>query len=105
MNDIVEIGDHNFEREVLTSEKPVLLDFGAVWCGPCRALWPVIQSIASEFADQVRVGKVDIDEAPGVSSRLRIRGAPTVVVFKGGREVGRHVGVTRRETLVKLLDL
>jgi thioredoxin 1 len=80
-----------------------LLDFSAVWCGPCKMLAPIVEKIADENVGKFRVGKLDIDDSPGVAAKFGIRGVPTVVVFKGGKEAGRHVGVTNKETLLKLL--
>jgi thioredoxin 1 len=100
---VLEINDGNFETEVLSSEVPFLLDFSAVWCGPCKVLAPVVEKLANEYQGKVKVGKLDIDESPGVASKFGIRGVPTVVVFKGGKESGRHVGVTNKETLLKLV--
>jgi thioredoxin 1 len=102
---VLEINDGNFETEVLSSEVPFLLDFSAVWCGPCKVLAPVVERLASEYQGKVKVGKLDIDESPGVASKFGIRGVPTVVVFKGGKESGRHVGVTNKETLLKLVGV
>jgi thioredoxin 1 len=102
---VLEINDGNFETEVLSSEVPFLLDFSAVWCGPCKVLAPVVEKLASEYLGKVKVGKLDIDESPGVASKFGIRGVPTVVVFKGGKESGRHVGVTNKETLLKLVGV
>ena len=102
---VLEINDGNFEKEVLSSEVPFLLDFSAVWCGPCKVLAPVVEKLAGEFVGKVKVGKLDIDESPGVASKFGIRGVPTVVVFKGGKESGRHVGVTNKETLLKLVGV
>jgi thioredoxin 1 len=102
---VLEINDLNFESEVLKSSLPFLLDFGAVWCGPCRVLAPVVDKLADEVAGKARVGKLDIDDSPATASKFGIRGVPTVVVFKDGKESGRHVGVTSKETLAKLLGV
>jgi len=102
---VLEINDLNFESEVLKSTVPFLLDFSAVWCGPCRVLAPVVDRIADELNGKVRVGKIDIDDSPDTAAKFAIRGVPTVVVFKGGKESGRHVGVANKETLVKLLGV
>lgn len=100
---IIELTDANFEAEVLKSTVPVLVDFTATWCGPCKALAPVVEKLADEFAGTYKVAKLDIDEAPGVTQKYGVRGVPTVMVFKSGEKTGQHVGVTNRDTLVKLL--
>ena len=100
---VLEINDLNYDAEVLQSPAPFLLDFTAAWCAPCRALEPVIERIADENVGKFRVGKVDIDGSPGVVKKLGIRGAPTVVVFKGGRESARQLGVAKRERLLAWL--
>jgi len=103
---VLEITDGNFESEVLGSgETPFLLDFSAVWCGPCKVLAPIVEKLADEYKGKVKVGKLDIDDSPSVASKFGIRGVPTVLVFKGGKESGRHVGVTNKETLLKLLGV
>ena len=102
---VLEINDLNFETEVLKSTEPFLLDFSATWCGPCKVLSPIVDKLADEYKGKVRVGKLDIDDSPGVTTKFGIRGVPTVVVFKGGAEAGRHVSVTNKETLVKLLGV
>jgi thioredoxin 1 len=106
MNDPIEtIDDLNFEREVLGSELPYLLDFSAVWCAPCKALSPILAQLASEFRGSLRVGKIDIDSAPAVAARYGVRGAPTLLMFRGGREVGRRLGFTHKQNLVALTGL
>jgi thioredoxin 1 len=94
--------DSNFDQEVLKSSKPVLVDFTATWCGPCRALAPIIDQVAEELDGEVIVGKVDIDESPGVAGKLGVRGVPTVMVFKNGERVAQHVGLTTKQKLVEL---
>jgi thioredoxin 1 len=100
---VLELTDSNFDAEVLKSTEPVLVDFTATWCGPCKALSPIVEKIAEESAGKYKVGKLDIDDAPGITQRYGIRGVPTVLVFKGGEKVDQHVGVTNRETLLKML--
>ena len=100
---IIELTDANFDQEVLKSTEPVLVDFTATWCGPCKMLSPIVEKLADETAGKYRVGKLDIDDAPGVTQRYGVRGVPTVMVFKNGEKVGQHVGVTNKETLLKLL--
>jgi thioredoxin 1 len=100
---ILEINDLNFETEVLKATEPFLLDFSAVWCGPCKMLSPIVEKIADENLGKIKVGKLDIDDSPGVAAKFGIRGVPTIVVFKGGKEAARHVGVTNKETLLKLV--
>ncbi len=102
---VLEINDLNFETEVVKSDVPVLLDFSAVWCGPCKALTPIVERLADEYKGKVKVGKLDIDDSPGVASKFAIKSVPTVVVFKAGKESGRHVGVTNKETLLRLLGV
>jgi thioredoxin 1 len=102
---VLEINDLNFESEVVKSPLPFLLDFSAVWCGPCKVLTPIVERLADEYKGKVRVGKLDIDDSPGVASKFGIRGVPTVLVFKEGKESGRHVGVTNKETLLKLVGV
>jgi thioredoxin 1 len=102
---VLEINDLNFDDEVVKSDLPFLLDFGAVWCNPCKALAPVVERLADEFKGKVRVGKLDIDDSPSVATKFAIKSVPTVLVFKGGQVSGRHVGVTNKETLVKLLGM
>lgn len=102
---VLEINDGNFETEVLGSNEPFLLDFSAVWCGPCKALAPIVSKLADEFKGKVKVGQLDIDDSPGVASKFAIKSVPTILIFKGGKESGRHVGVTNKETLVKLLGV
>ena len=100
---IIELTDANFDQEVLKSTEPVLVDFTATWCGPCKMLAPIVEKLADETAGKYRVGKLDIDDAPGVTQRYGVRGVPTVMVFKNGEKIGQHVGVTNKETLLKLL--
>jgi thioredoxin 1 len=104
---VLEINDGNFESEVLASKEPFLLDFGAVWCGPCKALAPIVDRLADEYKGKVKVGKLDIDDSPGVAAKFGIKSVPTVVVFKDGKESGRHVGATNnvKQALVKLLGV
>jgi thioredoxin 1 len=102
---VLEINDLNFENEVMASKVPFLLDFSAVWCGPCKVLTPIVEKLADEYVGKVRVGKLDIDDSPVVASKFGIRGVPTVVVFKDGKVSGTHVGVTNKETLVRLLGV
>ncbi len=94
--------DLNFDKEVLQSDQPVLVDFTATWCGPCRALAPIIDQVAEELVGTARVGKVDIDEAPLTAGKFGVRGVPTVMIFKNGERIAQHVGLTTKQ---KLLDL
>jgi len=100
---MMRLDDGNFDQEVRASELPLLVEFGATWCGPCKALLPVLERLADENVGRVRVAEADIDEAPGIAKRFGIRGAPTVVVFRGGVEVARHLGVTSRARLMEML--
>jgi thioredoxin 1 len=102
---VLEINDLNFDTEVLSSSVPFLLDFSAVWCGPCRALAPVVEKLADEYQGKVRVGKLDTDDSPAVTAKFGVRSIPTVLVFKGGKEAGRHVGMANKEQLLKLLGV
>jgi thioredoxin 1 len=96
---------NNFEAEVLKSDQPVLVDFTATWCGPCKALAPIVEKLADEFEGKVRVGKLDIDASPGITQKYGVRSVPTVLVFRGGQKTGQHVGLTTRDKLVALLGL
>ena len=97
--------DQNFESEVLKSDVPVLVDFTATWCGPCKALAPIVEKIADDFAGKIKVGKLDIDDAPNMARKYGVRSVPTVMIFHGGEKKGQQVGLTSRDKLVQLLGV
>ncbi|MBZ5544318.1 MAG: thioredoxin [Acidobacteriia bacterium] len=96
--------DQNFESEVLKSDKPVLVDFWAEWCGPCRLMAPAVEALAEEYASRAKVGKVNVDENQSVTARYQIRGIPTLLVFKNGEIQEQYVGVTSKDAIVKMLE-
>ena len=98
---VVEFTDANFESEVLQSDKPVLVDFWAEWCMPCRMLSPTIEAVADEYAGQVKVGKVDTDANREISFRYGISAIPTVILFKGGEVRKKFVGLTSKDDLAR----
>ncbi len=102
---IKSFNESNFEAEVLKSDVPVLVDFTATWCGPCKALAPIVEKLADDFEGKVKVGKLDIDDSPGITAKYGVRSVPTVMVFKGGAKSGQHVGLTNRDKLVALLGM
>jgi thioredoxin 1 len=98
-NDVVTLEDGTFENEVLKSDIPVLVDFWAEWCGPCKAIAPVVEQIAKDFKGKVKVGKMDIDAHQAVAQKYNIRSIPTLLVFKGGRVVDTVMGNDRTRLL------
>lgn len=95
------ITSENFETEILKSEKPILIDFWATWCGPCMRQGPVVEELAQEGYS---VGKVDVDQEPGLAQQFKIMSIPTLLVFKDGKEVQRFIGLTPKDTLRKFLE-
>lgn len=102
-SNVREFTDQNFDAEVLHSDIPVLVDFSATWCGPCKQLAPIVARIADDYQGKVKVGKLDIDDAPETARKYGVRSVPTCVVFKGGQKVGVQAGLTNYDTLVRLL--
>jgi thioredoxin 1 len=96
----IEITDANFEQEVMKSDKPVLIDFWAVWCGPCRMVAPVVEEIANEYNGKLKVGKIDVDSNPEVSMKFGIRSIPTLMIFKGGKVVEQIIGAVPKRNLL-----
>ena len=96
--------DQNFEQEVLKSDKPVVVDFWAVWCAPCRMVAPTVDAIAEEYLGRAKVGKLNVDENQAVTSRYNIRGIPTLLLFKNGQVQEQIVGAASKDNIVKLLE-
>ena len=104
MKPTIEINEANFEAEVLKSTQPVLVDFWAEWCGPCKMLAPVLDEIAGEQAGRVKVGKVNIDDNPELASRFAIRAIPTLLYFAGGEVRDQSMGVVGKKAIVSKLE-
>lgn len=101
---VQEFNDLNFDQEVLKSDVPVLVDFSATWCGPCKAIAPLVGQLADEFQGKVKVGTIDIDDSPGIAQRFGIRGVPTLYMFKGGEVVGKMVGAAPKQNIAQLMQ-
>jgi thioredoxin 1 len=96
--------DQSFDQDVLSSEVPVLVDFWAEWCGPCRMMTPTVDAVANDYAGRVKVGKLNVDENGGTAMRYNIRGIPTLLLFKDGRIVEQKVGAVGKTDVQKMLD-
>jgi len=103
MSEIVIVDDNNFEAEVLQSRLPVLVDFSAVWCGPCQRQLPIIEKFAADNKKRVKVCKVDVDDAPNIAAQLGIKSVPSMVLFHWGKNVGSKVGLTSLAALDNFL--
>src|ERR1700680_1421694 len=96
--------DDSFDQDVLNSDVPVLVDFWAEWCGPCRMMTPTVDAIATDYLGRVKVGKVNVDENGGIAMRYSIRGIPSLLLFKGGQPVAQKVGAVGKSDLQKMID-
>ena len=101
---IVHTSDSTFSQDVLKSDKPVLLDFWAVWCGPCKMIAPILDELAAEYKDKVRIAKLNIDENPQTPPKFGIRGIPTLILFKNGAVEAQKVGAVSKSQLAAFLD-
>lgn len=101
---IVHVTDASFDDDIVKAGRPVLLDFWAEWCGPCKAIAPMLNEIATEYQDKLIVAKLDIDENPKTPQRFNVRGIPTLILFKNGQVEGQKVGALRKSDLAAFLD-
>jgi thioredoxin 1 len=101
---VTEVSDSSFETDVLKSDRPVLVDFWAAWCAPCRMLAPTVEAVAEKYASSARVVKLNVDDNPSVSQRYGIKGIPTLILFKNGKEEERVVGATSEAAISKMID-
>ncbi len=100
----VTITDANFDSEVLKSDKPVLVDFWAVWCGPCQVLGPIVEEVAQAVGEKVKIGKLNVDENPVTAQQFGVMSIPTIMMFKNGTVVKQFIGVQSKETLLSELN-
>jgi thioredoxin 1 len=104
MSSIVSATDSTFESEVLTSASPVLVDFSAVWCGPCKKLEPIVHEIAAEYQNRLKVVKVDVDNSPSIAAKFGVLSVPTLMIFHGGKVKDQYVGVLSKKQLADRVD-
>lgn len=104
LDNTITVTDGNFDQDVLRSETPVLVDFWADWCGPCKALNPTVKALADDYQGRLRVAKVNVDENPAVAARYGIRSIPTLVLFKDGKSQQTTVGVQSKDQLSRMID-
>jgi thioredoxin 1 len=102
---LVEFDDNNFDTEALSADKPVLVDFWAPWCAPCRMVGPIIEELANSYSGKLKVGKLNTDDSPGVASRYGIMSIPTILLFKNGEIVDRIVGAVPKKDFEKMLSM
>ena len=101
---VLELSGSNFDQEVTNAPTPVLVDMWAAWCGPCRMIAPVVEELAQTYQGKVKMGKLNVDDHPQVAAQLRIMNIPTLLLFKGGQEVDRIVGVVPKEELTRRIE-
>ena len=102
--DILEVGDSSFESEVLQSDKPVLVDFWAPWCGPCRAIAPIVEKLAEDFGDKVKFTKCNVDENPTTPTKYGIKSIPTLIFFKDGEIQDKVIGIVAKSRLEEMIS-
>jgi len=101
---LVHVNDKSFAAEVLNSDLPVLVDFWATWCGPCRSISPIVEELAKEFLGKIKVTKLNVDESPAIPSQYGVRGIPTLILFKGGKILDQIVGAVPKARLKALME-
>lgn len=104
MKHIIEVTEKNFKEEITKSKTPVIVDFWAEWCMPCKVISPLVDEIAKEFAGKIKIGKVNVDDDAGLATELTVMNIPTLVFFKDGKEAGRIVGVISKKELLKKIE-
>ena len=100
----IKISDETFEEEVISKGKPIIVDFWAEWCGPCKQIGPILEEISDEYREKVTIGKLDVDENPEIASKYQIRGIPTMMLFNNGKLVDTKVGMSSKNDLIQWID-
>ena len=101
---IIKLTDSEFENQVIKSEKPILVDYWAEWCGPCKMIAPILEEISTEMSDKIIIGKLNVDENSQTPPKYGIRGIPTLMIFKDGNAVGTHVGALSKSDLIQFIE-